>query len=60
MWHGMSTIHLVLSILWGINFPRGSFNTNNVEVSSFVSNFNYPDYCIGFNDVGFRIVSKVK
>jgi len=45
----------------GIRMYRGgSFNTTNVEVSSFVSNFNYPDYCIGFDDVGFRVVSTVK
>jgi sulfatase modifying factor 1 len=40
-------------------YRGGSFATDRIKVSSFVNNINYPDYCYGFNDLGFRVVSKI-
>jgi len=39
-------------------YRGGSYATDKIQVWSFVSNINYPDYCYGVKDVGFRVVSR--
>jgi len=40
-------------------YRGGSFKTDRCQADSYVASVNQPDYCWCFEDIGFRVVSKV-